>query len=90
MKIEKDPIIDVLNDILSHIQREKMEAMKDGLQDALEAYDGMFNFVTDIYCEKVTKWERRHPISAMIINIKRKRRLKRFREFTAEIRGTLR
>jgi len=88
MKISKNPTIAVLNDILSRIQRKKMEAVKDGDTDAVDAYAGMFRFVSDMYFVQVAEWKRKHPISTMIMNIKHKRRLKRFRELTAEIRGT--
>lgn len=88
MKIGKDPQIAVLNDILSRVSEKKMSAMKDGNHDMLDAYEDVYRFVVDIYSEKVAQWKRKHPISAMIMNIKHKRRLKRFRELTAEIRGT--
>lgn len=88
MNIEKDPTIFVLNDILSHIQRKKMEAVKDRDTDAVDVYAGMFRFVSDMYFDQVAEWKRKHPISTMIMNIKHKRRLKRFREMTAEIKGT--
>lgn len=86
MNIAKDPTIVALNDILSHIQRKKMDAIKAGEDDARDAYEHMFSFIVDIYCEKVAEWKRKHPISMMIMNIKYKRRLKRFREMTAETR----
>ena len=88
MKIEKDPQIAILNDILSRISEKKMSAMKDGNHDMLDAYEDVFRFVVDIYSEKVAEWKRKHPISAMIMNIRLKRILKRFRGMTAEIRGT--
>lgn len=77
----------MLNDILSHIQKKKMESIKDDNLDMWDAYEDVFRFVVDIYSEKVTEWKRKHPISAMIMNIKHKRRLKRFRKLTSEIRG---
>ena len=87
MNIEKDPTISVLNDILSHIGSKKMEAMKAGDHDAFDAYEDLFRFVVDKYSERVADWQRKHPISRIIMNIKHKRRLKRFRKLTAEIRG---
>lgn len=87
MKITKDPTIVALNDILSHVQSKKAEAIKAGEDNSCDAYEHMFRFIVDIYCEKVAEWKRKHPISTMIMNIKHKRRLKRFRELTAEIRG---
>ena len=87
MSIAKDPTIVALNDILSHVQSKKMEAIKAGEDDSRDAYEHMFRFIVDIYWEKVAEWKRKHPISTMIMNIKHKRRLKRFRELTAEIRG---
>ena len=90
MNIAKDQTIYALNEILSHISRKKLEAMKAGNHDALDAYEDLFRFVVDnIYCNKVAEWKRKHPIRTMIMNIKHKRRLKRFRELTAEIRGIL-
>ena len=88
MNIAKDPTIVALNDILSRVSKKKMSAMKDGNHDMLDAYEDVFSFVVDIYSEKVEEWKRKHPISAMIMNIRHKRRLQRFREMTAEIRGT--
>jgi len=88
MKINRDPKIAVLNDILSHIQSKKMEAIKDGEDCARDAYEHMYRFVVDIYCKRVAEWKRMHPISTLIMNIRHKRRLNRFRELTAEIRGT--
>lgn len=88
MNIAKDPTIAVLNDVLSRVSEKKMSAMKDGNHDMLDAYEDVFSFVVDIYSEKVEEWKRKHPISAMIMNIRHKRRLQRFREMTAEIRGT--
>lgn len=88
MNINKDPKIAVLNDILSHVQSKKMEAIKAGEDDSRDAYEHMYRFVVDIYCKRVAEWERMHPISVLMMNIKHKRRLKRFRELTAEIRGT--
>lgn len=88
MNIEKDPTIFVLNDILNYIANRKMAAIKYGNTDAVDAYEGAFRFVMDIYSENVAKWQRKHPISKIIMNIKHKRRLKRFRELTNEIRGT--
>lgn len=87
MSIAKDPTIVALNDILSHVQSKKMEAIKAGEDDSRDAYEHMFPFIVDIYCEKVAEWKRKHPISRIIMNIKHKRRLKRFRELTNEIRG---
>ena len=87
MKIYKDTKIAILNDILSHIQSKKREAIKAGENDARDAYEHMFRFIVDIYFEKVAEWKRKHPISTMIMNIRHKRRLKRFREVTNEIRG---
>lgn len=88
MNIAKDPTIVALNDILSHIQSKKMEAIKAGEDNSRDIYESMFRFIVDIYCEKVAECKRKHPISTMIMDIKHKRRLKRFRELTAEIRGT--
>lgn len=88
MNIANDTTISVLNDILSHINSKKMEAVKGGNEDARDAYEHMYRFVVDMYCKRVAEWERRHPIGSMIMNMKHKRRLKRFRELTAEIRGT--
>ena len=88
MNIAKDPTIAVLNDVLSRVSKKKMSAMKDGNHDMLDAYEDVFSFVVDIYSEKVAEWKRKHPISAMIMNIRHKRRLQRFREMTAEIRET--
>ena len=87
MKISKNPTIAVLNDILSHIQRKKMEAVKDGDADAVDVYDGMFRCVSDMSFGQVAEWKRKHPIRTMIMDIRHKRRLNRFRELTAEIRG---
>lgn len=87
MKIAKDPTIVALNDILSHIQSKKMDAIKAGEDDGRDAFEHMFRFVVDMYYKKVAEWNRKHPISALIMNIKHKRRLKRFRELTNEIRG---
>lgn len=87
MNIEKDPTIFVLNDILNYIANRKMAAIKDGEDDGRDAYEHMFRFIVDIYCEKVAEWKRKHPISTLIMNIRHKRRLKRLREMTAEIRG---
>lgn len=87
MRIGKDHEIVMLNDILSHIQSKKMEAIKAGEDNSLDAYEHMFRFIVDIYREKVAEWKRKHPISTMIMNIRHKRRLNRFRELTAEIRG---
>lgn len=88
MKISKNPTIAAINDILSHIQRKKMEAVKDGDTDAVDVYAGMFRFVSDMYFDQVAGWKRKHPISTLIMNIRHKRRLNRLREMTAEIRGT--
>lgn len=88
MKIEKDPKIAILNDILSRISTKRTMAMKDGDQDALDAYDDVYRFILDMYCKEVAEWQRWHPISTLIMNIRHKRRLKRFREMTEEIRGT--
>ena len=87
MSIAKDPTIVALNDILSHVQSKKMEAFKAGEDDSRDAYEHIFRFVVDMYYKKVAEWNRKHPISAFIMNIKHKRRLKRLRELTAEIRG---
>lgn len=87
MKIAKDPTIVALNDILSHIQSKKMEAFKAGEDDGCDAYEHMFRFIVDIYSEKVIEWKRKHPIGAVIMKIRHKRRSKRFRELTNEIRG---
>lgn len=87
MNIAKDPTIVALNDILSHIQRKKTDAIKAGEDDARDAYEHVFRFVVDIYSEKVIEWKRKHPIGAVIMKIRHKRRLKRFRELTNEIRG---
>lgn len=89
MKISKNPTIAVLNDILSHIQRKKMEAVKDGDADAVDVYDGMFRFVSDMYFDQVAEWKRKHPISRKIMSIKMEKRKMRFRDMEAEIRGTL-
>ena len=88
MKIGKDPTIVALNDILSRISEMKKSSMKNGNLDMLDAYEDVFRFVLDIYSERAAEWKRKHPISAMIMNIRLKRRSKRFREMTAEIRGT--
>ena len=88
MNIEKDPKIAILNDILSRISTKRMMAMKDGNHDAFDAYDDVYRFVLDMYCKEVAEWQRWHPVSTLIMNIRHKRRLKRFREMTAEIRGT--
>lgn len=77
----------MLNDILSHIQKKKMESVKDNNCDMFDAYEDVFRFVVDIYSEKVIEWKRKHPISAIMMNIRHKRRSKRFRELTAKIRG---
>lgn len=87
MSISKDQTIVALSDILSHVQSKEMEAIKDREDDARNAYEHMFRFIMDIYCEKVAMWKRKHPISTLIMNIRHKRRLNRFRELTAEIRG---
>jgi len=87
MKIDKDPQIAILNDILSRISKKKMSAMRDGNHDMFDAYEDVFRFVVDIYSEKVIEWKRKHPIGAVIMKIRHKRRLKRFRELTNEIRG---
>lgn len=87
MNINKDRTIAILNDILSHISGKKMSAMKDSNHDMFDAYEHMFRFIVDIYCEKVAEWKRNHPISMLIMNIRHKRRLKRLRELTNEIRG---
>ena len=88
MKIEKDPKIAILNDVLSRISAKKMSAMKDGDHDRLDAYEDMFRCVFDMYYKEVLNWKRWHPISVLIMNIRHKRRLQRFREMIAEIRGT--
>ena len=87
MRIDKDPKIAVLNDILSRISAKKMSAMKDGNHDMLDAYEDMFRCVCDMYYKELLNWKRWHPISVLIMNIRHKRRLKRFREMTNEIRG---
>ena len=87
MKIEKDPKIAILNDILSRVSTKITMAMKDGDKDAFDAYDDVYRFVLDMYFKEVAEWQRWHPISTLIMNIRHKRRLKRFRELTAEIRG---
>lgn len=87
MNINKDRTIAILNDILSHISEKKMSAMKDSNHDMFDAYEHMFHFIVDIYCEKVAEWKRNHPISMLIMNIRHKRRLNRFKKMTAEIRG---
>lgn len=88
MSIAKDPTIVALNDILSHVQSKKMEAIKAGEDDSRDAYEYMYRFVVGIYCKRVAEWKRKHPISTLIMNIRHKRRLNRLREMTAEIRGT--
>lgn len=87
MNIAKDPTIVALNDILSHIQSKKMDAIKAGEDDGRDAFEHMYRFVVDMYYKKVAEWNRKHPISVLIMNIKHKRRLKRFRKMTAGIRG---
>lgn len=88
MNIAKDPKIAILNDILSRISTKRTMAMKDGDHDAFDAYDDVYLLVLDMYSKEVAEWQHWHPVSTLIMNIRHKRRLKRFREMTAEIRGT--